>query len=432
MQPEHLAHSELVLDNGLRLIAIAQPHLHRVQIAMHVRVGSRFETKKLNGISHFLEHMLYRGTEELGSAHAVNHAFESLGGVLFASTQVDHGIMSLALPPESMDAALPHFANVLTSPVFRDIEVEKGIVCEEILEDLDDEGRQVDADNLSRELVYGTHPLGFTITGTTKTVKGFTVPELRKHHARHYTAPASVVAIAGPIDPRYALDRLREHFDAFPQGEPVAAEAPPFNTRTPRFLYVENVSSQTELRICYRAFAESDPRRRPTEMLLRILDDGMSTRLYHRICDAQGLCYDVHAGYDGYEDDGLVELGAGVQHARASKVASEMIRIMKDLAEHGPTTQELEKARRRLGWELTSLLDSPEDIAGHYADSLLFNRFQTLADRYRSLVDVTAEDIREVAQEIIEPRRLHVVAVGLLERDEKKRLRDVVLGETER
>src|ERR1700736_3047265 len=169
-----------VLGNGLHVVVAPLPHLHRAHVALWARSGSRFETSKENGISHFLEHMIYRGTRRVPSAHAVNLAFERLGGSLFASTQVDHGIFSLTLPPESLDEASGLFGEVLLQPAFRDIDIEKGIVLEEILEDLDDEGRQVDADNLSRALIYEEHPLGFTITGGDSHVRSFDEVSLRR------------------------------------------------------------------------------------------------------------------------------------------------------------------------------------------------------------------------------------------------------------
>src|SRR5271165_3281063 len=182
------------LSNGLRTLVVPQPQLHRAHVAMWARVGSRFENQATNGISHFLEHMIYRGTPRIPSAHAVNLAFESLGGSLFASTQVDHGIFSLSLPPESLDEACELFGEVLSQPAFLDMDIERGIVLEEILEDVDDEGRQVDSDNLSRALIYGDHPLGFTITGGESHVRGFDETILRAHHARHYTGGNAVLS----------------------------------------------------------------------------------------------------------------------------------------------------------------------------------------------------------------------------------------------
>ena len=428
MTPQSLLFRTTTLDNGLRVIAVPQPQLHRAHVALYVRVGSRFESVSTNGLSHFLEHMLYRGTDALPSAHAVNLAFERLGGYLYAATQTDFGVFSLTLPPESLDAATQLFGDVLARPSFLDIDIEKGIVCEEILEDLDDEGRQVDADNLSRALIYPTHPLGYTITGTEELVRSFDEPALKTHHLRHYTASSSVLAFSGAIDPDRALDLARRAFTQFARGEPVTSPAPMHAQKKPRLKILENVSSQTELRICLRAIAESAKERPALDMLMRVIDDGMSTRLYHRICDSQGLCYDVSAGFDGYEDDGIIDIAAGVQHSRAALVTREVLTMLTELAEHGPSEPELAKSRQRQAWDMTAMLDSAEDVGGYFAGGLLFDRFETPADRLRAMQTVTVNEVREVARMITHPSRLNVVAVGLLENDEDKRLADVVRG----
>jgi predicted Zn-dependent peptidase len=417
---------QLTLDNGLRVLALEQPNLHRALVALYVRVGSRFETEKTNGLSHFLEHMLYRGTPTLKTAHDVNLAFESLGGYLYASTQVDYAVFSVAVPVESLDSACELFAHVLTEPTFADIEIEKGIVCEEILEDLDDDGRQIDADNLSRSLIYPNHPLGFTITGTEKTVRSFDVPMVHALHSQHFISEGSILVFAGNVPQKRAFSLAEKCFAPFPRGARPIATPPPATQKKPRLLMLENSSSQTELRVSFRAIAEGAPDRPAMDMLMRLIDDGMSTRLYHRICDARGLCYDVTAGYDGYEDDGVVDFAAGVQHARTSQVTSEILALMKELADEGPSEDELEKARKRNDWELAAMEDSAEETAGFFAHGMLFGRNPTIAASREQLARVTKDDVIALSKKLCEANRLNVVAVGLLESDEEKRLRDVI------
>jgi predicted Zn-dependent peptidase len=416
------------LVNGLRVVAAPQPQLNRAHVALWARVGSRFETQQDNGISHFLEHMIYRGTQRVPSAHEVNLAFESLGGSLFASTQVDHGIFSLSLPPESLDRASALFGEVLSAPAFRDIDIERGIVIEEILEDLDDEGRQVDADNLSRNIIYGDHPLGFTITGSERHVRSFDESKLRRWHSGHYTAKNAVLVFSGAVDERQALLLAERDFSALPSGARIQTAPPPNGQSKARLQIVDNVSSQTDLRICFRAFAELDRRRPALDVLMRIVDDGMSTRLYHRLCDARGLCYNVSAGYDGYEDDGVVDVAAGVQHKRAALVTGEILAMFEELGRDGPTDQELEKTRRRLVWDTRTLADSAEDTAAFYAGGLLFERLTTPEEHVQQLVGVSAEAVRDVARELAQPDRLTVVAVGLLEDGEDESLEATVKG----
>lgn len=414
------------LDNGLSVVVAPQPQLHRAHVALYARVGSRFETASQNGLSHFLEHMLYRGTPRLPRAHDVNLAFESLGGYLYAATQVDFGVFSVTLPAETIAEATALFAEVMMDPTFTDIEIEKEIVCEEILEDLDDEGRMIDADNLSRQLIYPAHPLGFTITGDEARVRSFTRAMLREHHARHYSASNCVLAFSGAVDPARAIELANEHFSRMPRGERVATIPPVHAQRAPRFELVENVSSQTELRVCYRAIPDRSEMRPAMDMLMRILDDGMSTRLYHQVCDDKGLCYDVSASFDGYDDDGVLDFAAGVQHARAAVVAREIMKLLAELARTGPTEDELAKAQRRHGWDMRAMLDSPEELAGFYAAGLLFDRFEPPEERAAKNAAVTRADLRALAEWLAQPDRLNVLAVGLLDDGEDRRLEDVV------
>jgi predicted Zn-dependent peptidase len=372
--------------------------------------------------------MIYRGTQRVPSAHAVNLAFEQLGGNLYASTQVDHGIFSLTLPPESLSEASALFGEVLSQPAFLDIDIERGIVLEEILEDLDDEGREVDADNLSRALIYRDHPLGYSITGGEAHVRSFDEAGLRRWHGQHYTAKNTALVFSGAVDVEAAMRLAERDFGSLPEGARTPAVAPEHTQKKARLAIVENVSSQTDLRVCLTAFGEGHPLRPALDVLMRIVDDGMSTRLYHRLCDARGLCYDVSAAFDGYEDDGIVDVAAGVQHKRASLVTREILAMFEELAREGPTAEELEKARRRIGWDAGAMADSAEELGSFYAGGLLFERFALPEEHVAELTRVQASDVQEAARAIARPERLNVVAVGLPEGGEEQRLRDVVNG----
>jgi predicted Zn-dependent peptidase len=161
---------------------------------------------------------------------------------------------------------------------------------------------------------------------------------------------------------------------------------------------------------------------------MRVVDDGMSTRLYHRLCDSRGLCYDVSAGYDGYEDDGVVDVAAGVQHKRVALVTHEVLAMFEEIAVDGPTAEELEKVRRRVAWDTRAMADSAEEAAAFFASGTLFDRPSTPEQHVAQLVRVGAGEVREAARAIARPDRLNVAAVGLLEDGEDERLRNVVEG----
>ena len=422
-------HSVRTLGNGLRVVVVPQPWLSRAHVALYARTGSRYEDKKTNGLSHFLEHMLYRGTPRLPTAHDVNYAVEEVGGYLYAVTQVDFGVFSVTLPPESLEPATVLFGEILLQPTFADIALEQQIVCEEILEDLDDDGRQVDADNLSRALIYPKHPLGFGIVGTQDLVRAFDEPMLRAHHARHYGARSSVLVFSGDVDAERAFSLAERAFGAMPPGRKVVATPPEHTQKKARLKMVESMASQTELRVCFRAPSEASPERPVIDVLMRLLDDGMSTRLYHRLVDDKGLLYDVSASYDGYEDDGVIDFAASCVHERTTAVTSQILALLAELGREGPSEEELAKAKRRNEWEARFMLDSVEETASFFAGGLLFDRFTLPWDRVAENARVTSEQIREVARELARPERLNVVAVGLLEEDgEGEALRALVKG----
>ena len=417
------AHRDVVLTNGLPVVLVPQPAVHRAVASLYLRVGSRFETAEHNGVSHFLEHMVFRGTASLDSAHAQALAFERIGGTLYAATHVDHGVMTVSVPPKNLDRVLGLLGEVTLSPRFTEIELERGIVREEILEDKDDDGREIDGDNLSRALLYGKHPLGFTITGGVENLDKFDDALLRAHHARHYTTANAVLCVAGNLGDLDRLVHVAERaFGAMPRGERAPIEAAPGLQKRARFRYVDNTSSQTDLRIAFRAVGERDRREPAVEMLLRVLDDGMSTRLYERLCDKKGLCYDVSGMFECYEDDGVFDFAAEAQHERASLVVREILELCHDLAEHGPTVAELDKARDRHLWSTEAMLDDAEALAGFYGLAALAGIARTPEARHAELAAVRPADVRDAAAEIFRKEGLSAVAVGLLEGPEQTKI----------
>ena len=422
-----IPHFEEILPNGLRLLCVPRQPANVAVATLLVRVGSRFETEGNNGISHFLEHMLYRGCRGKRTAHEQAFAFETLGGMMYASTQADYGSLTLTVPPESLPRALATFADVAMRPRFSAIEIERGIVREEILEDLDDEGRQIDADNLTRSLIYGRHPLGLTITGSLEGIERFDTAMLRLHHARHYTGGNAVLCFSGKVDPDRCMKLAGKLFSDLPKGKRILAGPPPKVQREPLFLHVPNVASQTDLRMAFRAFGDLDPREPATEMLLRVLDDGMSTRLYERICDSKGLCYDVGALYESYEDDGVFDVAAEVQHDRVVDVAREIRGVLADLGDRGPTEPELAKAKARHGWQMQAMLDDSEALGGFFALSALVGVARTPLARHEELCGVTCEQVRRAAETIFCRKRTSIVTVGTLTRERERVLSGEVL-----
>jgi predicted Zn-dependent peptidase len=405
------------IPGGPKLVLVPMPHAHSTSVAVHLRAGSRYESPRDNGISHFLEHMLHRGTREHASAHAQAVAFERIGGTLSAATYADHGVLWVTVPPSALADVVELLGEVCREPIFDAIDVERGIVREEILESLDSRGRRTAPDDLLRELAFPRHALGFPITGTLETLARFDRRALARCHRRHYTTGA-VVTVAGRFSRREASAAVARHF-RLPRG--TAPRSPrPAPLRGPVLKHVNDASSQTAVRIGFRGPGLRDRGEPATELLLRIIDDGTSTRLYHRLCDDRGLCYDVSALYEAHEDAGLLELAADSSHANAVEVAREMFALCRELCEAGPRPDELEKTRMRLAFQLEAMLDSPADLAAFYGFGELFQMARTPEARLNELTRVSAAAVHAAARDVLRPDRAALLTVGSLTAAERR------------
>ncbi len=421
------------LGNGLRLFAAQLPHVQRAVVSAQLHIGPQFETRGTHGLSHFLEHMLYRGTASHPTAHDLVSAIESEGGYLDAMTYSDHGVLSLSAPNENLLGLVPTFAEVFQRPRLgaedRDsIEIERGIVREELLEELDARLRQVEPDNLVRKLIFGAHPLGLSITGRLGNLERFDAELLRAHHARHYTGRNAVVGVVSALPARRALDALARAFHELEAGEELTP-APLIESSIKPWLHVPYEVSQTSIRLCFRGVASQSPLEPATQLLLRTLDDGMSTRLYARLCDELGLCYEVSAQYEAYRGAGVLDLAADTQHKKLRVVVQELIELVQQLRHHGPSAQELELAKRRHAWQLATSLESAEDLAELLGFDLLSQGQlpkHPLAARQSVLDSVPLNQVRKAARHNFAPAGAGLVTVGQLGRGDRAEIQRIV------
>jgi len=407
--------STLVEDtaaNGLRIVVVPQPHLQGATLSVFVKVGPRYERAEVNGVSHFLEHMLFRGTEQFATAYDLSLATERLGGTLEAATYADFTNYSISVPSEHAESGLELLAELLRAPRFLDLELEKKIVREEILADLSADGREVDIDNLSRMLLFGDHPLGFKITGDADNVDRLGLDDLREHLRVHYGASNTVVVATGAVEPVAIIAAAKRVLGALPRGQLTLLEQPPPARHGRRLWFIENDASQTEVRVCFRSFGGDDPDYMALKLLLRVLDDGMSTRLHRRMTDETGLAYEAFAALDSYEEVGVVELGASVEHDKVAEALSAMLAMMSELRDGQIAADELEKARTRYAWNLRRILDSAEDMAMYAGTQAVFGRNPELGLLLAECEHVTLLDLERAARRVIRRENAYVVCVG--------------------
>ncbi len=414
------------LDNGLRIVVVPQEALHRATVGLFVGVGSRFETRETNGISHFLEHMLYRGTAKHPSAHLQNYAFERLGGTLYAATAADHTYVGVNVPPDSLRESLQLLGEVVRGPRLGEIELEKRIVREEIMEDLDEDGRQIEPDNVTRAVAFRDHPLGFPITGPLEALDRFDDAMLRTHLKRYWVARNMVLAVAGACDEDEVLATAKKAFGAVASGE---KRAPlPFSPEQHgvRRKHVPSPGSQTDLRISFLTPGEKHAMAPAIDLLLRVLDDGMSTRLYHRLCDDGGLVYDTHAEWEVFADCGILDVTGEVQHERLPEVVKTILQTLAELATVGPTKQEIEKARARHRWGVSASLDVAEDLLSLLGGAVFHDRPRSLETHAAKFDSLSVKDVQAAAKEVFRRDRMQFVTVGTLRDSVREKVLDAV------
>lgn len=371
--------------------------------------------------------MLFRGTEEHPSAHALSTAFEDLGGSLEATTAADHGTLEINVPQENLSRALDLMGGVVRAPLLKDLELERGIIREEVLGDLSEEGEMIDPASLLRSLSFGDSGLGRPITGPLTNIESFTDKQLRAHHRQTYISADMVIAITGPLSVETVQGQLDSSFGQVPQGTGLKC-ATPTEQGEPRFVSVHHPgSSQTSISLGFRCPGRLNPQEPAVEMLLRLIDDGMATRLYHRLCDSSGLCYSASASYEAYEDCGLVEFEAETGHERSYDVVSELLRLTNEMTSELVKEQEWERIRKRTGWQFEAYRDEASASAHFTAMASLFGTVATPDLRLEELLAVTRQDIQAVAERVFARTSRSLVCVGNPRKARVDRLRSLAL-----
>jgi predicted Zn-dependent peptidase len=414
------------LANGLRVTTVALPHLHTATVAAFVKVGSRFEGPTDNGLSHFVEHMLFRGTERHPTSLALNTAIERLGSTLHAETGRDYTLLSMGFEPAQVGNGLELLGELLGRPRFSDIELERALVLEEINEDYDEDDVEINVDDIARGLAFADHPLGQRIIGPRTNVQGFSDADVRNHFARFYGATNTIVCVAGPVHHDEVVAIADRQLGGLPPGQPAIPEPAPTPPPGPRWRHVRDSGAQTTLAMLFRGVPELDPAYPAFVGLLRALDDGMSTRLHYQLADQQGLAYSIGAGIEPLADAALFEVTGATANAKLPKLVSEILSLLAGLRDRAITADELDKIRTRYRYETLASLDDTAAMTGWFGGTALYYPPQSLSERLHAMAVVTPDAIVESARRVLVPDGLCLAAVGALSKARVGELREVV------
>ncbi len=416
------------MDNGMRVVTATMPHVESVSIGIWVGAGGRCEPAVWSGASHFIEHMLFKGTKRR-SARDISQTIEGRGGDINAFTQEENTCYYARVAAdhtwEAMDVLTDMYLNARFAAA--DVAKERGVVVEEILMYRDQPHHQVE--EILGELLWVDHPLGRPLTGSPETVKRLGCKELMAYKARHYTPRNTVIAVAGRVD----HDSCLECVQALMKGGKAAAKRAvvPVNTGVSQGrmrLELKDVE-QSHVAIGFRGFGRHDQRRYALKLLSVILGENMSSRLFQTVREQHGLAYAIQSAAHMFQDTGAFVISAGLDRDRLDAAMGLVVKEMKRIKEALVGKAELERAKDyavgqiRMGLESTS--SQMMWIGEHF---MSYGHLITPEETIMSLRAVTPEEIRRVAMDLLRPGRSSVAMVTpgvskALEKDVAKRVR---------
>ncbi len=404
------------LKNGLTVVSIEQPHIHSMELGMFVRSGLRFENEKNNGISHFLEHMLFRGNVAYPNSYLLNREFEGIGRDLRASTMSDHTYYGFSPHVSNLERAMELFSEFFHAPTFPEIEIERGIILEECLEDFNEQGIDVDINNLACKLLYPDNALAWPTIGTEESIKNISVEILKEQYEKYYVPGNMILVQAGRVDHDVFMDYANKYFSRLTGEGSISANC--FDgcldesQIQPEFLFQQDSDSQVQLQICFRGVSYNHPDYFITNLISRLFDDGVTSRLQKVLREEKGLVYSVECRATSLPDTGTVDFDVSVRSEKVIEVTEILLNEIKKLVLDGVYEEELEGIKRRYGYDLDYELDDPYKQIVRYGFCHLYSSEFTAEQECELISKISSQDIQRVARNIFVPEKLNFILVG--------------------
>lgn len=400
------------LQNGLRLLTAPMPGMRSASIAFSFSVGSRYEHTSVAGVSHFIEHMLFKGSQHYPTARHISEAIEGVGGTFNASTGKELTVYTARVPSEYLSVVMDVLSDMIRCPLFNatEIEKERAVIIEELSATRDDP--QEWSNLLIDEVMWPDLPLGRDDAGTAESVAQLQRKQLRAYFDAHYRPGALVIGIAGNIDSQQVVQLTKEMFEDWEaRAHPQWSESlPPRTTSTVKM--IQKDTEQTNVCLATLGVSYMSPDYYPLILMNSLLGDGMSSRLFQTIREEQGLAYDIGSYYNTYYETGNLVVNAGVDPSQAEGVIRAVIIELTRLCEVPVPEDELERAKAYVRGGILLGLEGTQQVASWLANQeSLRDRVHDIDEMVAHINAVTVQDIQRVAQTCFaaEWRRLAII-----------------------
>jgi len=405
--------TKTVLKNGLRVITVPMKDNPTATVLVLVETGSKYETKKINGLSHFLEHMCFKGTIKRPKAIDISRELDVLGSQYNAFTAQEYTGYYAKSDAKHFSQIFDVVSDIYLNSTFPEAEMqkEKGVIIEEInmYEDMPNHHVQ----NLMMKLLYGNQPAGWNITGQKKNILNMKHDDFIKYKKVHYLPEATVIIVAGKVEEKEVLREVNKAFSKIPGGRKAQKLKVKEIQKKPEILVNFKKTDQTHFVLAVRSYDLFNKKNAALSVLAGVLGGGMSSRLFQKLREEMGVGYYVRAYNDAYTDHGFLQISAGVDNKRIDEVIEAVLEECKKLKNEKISLEELNKVKEFLIGNMKLSLESSDDIANFYGgQELLKKEIKNSEEKADEIRKVTTNQIQTLANCIFENKKLNLALIG--------------------
>lgn len=406
-------YQKTTIDNGLRIVTSTMPHTRAVCVSMFIGAGSRYELPEQAGLSHFVEHLCFKGTEKRPTAKEISETIDCVGGVLNGGTDKELTVYWVKVARPHFSTALDLLVDMLRNSKFDpgEMENERKVIIEELKMSMDSPQSRVDT--LIDEVIWPDQALGRDVAGTKETVSSFNREIMLDYLPRLYLPGNTVISVTGDISHEEVVASVSKLMGDWPDGVPISWLSAENTQESPRLRSEQRKTEQVHFCLALRGLDNMHPDRFALDLLNVILGEGMSSRLFLELRERKGLAYDIHSHVSYYRDSGSLSVYAGVDPKKLESAIDAIIREIVSLRDEPVPEVELVKAKEMGKGRLMLRMEDTRSVAGWIGgQELLTNQIFTLDEVTEKVDAVTTGDIRNVARKLFLTSKINFALVG--------------------
>lgn len=408
-----MKYHKTTLPNGVRVIVVPTHDNPSATVMVAAEAGSNYESKTENGLSHFLEHMLFKGTPTRPSALTVSTELDAIGAESNAYTSNELVAYYAKSEKRHWKKLLEVVSDIYLNPSFpaADIEKERGVILQEIAMYEDLPKRHVW--EVLAKLLYGNTPAGRSIAGPKENVKRFSREDFLKYHTKHHTAESTIIVISGDVKAKQVVDEVKRIFKEISKNKKPTKEKVKEKQTSPALSVEKKKSDQTHMLLGLRSYGAQDKRSIPVSLLMGVLGDGSSSRLYQRLREQMGACYYIYTNNDVYTDHGRAIVATGIDKVRIVEVTQAILDECKRLTYEKVTGKELQKTKDYMVSHMYMGLETTDALAGFYlSEEVVHGAARNPEELEKEIRGMTSEDLLKAAKELFKDENLNLAVVG--------------------